>query len=231
MVDGVEREYVIAVGSKAGPGSPLLLIFHGFGAYGASLVDLIEERQWPEAIRVAPRGLPRTFERTGDLPQLGWQIRAGELEDRDLGFFDALVAELSKSSCVDPSRVYAMGFSNGGLFTNLLACRRSRALVAGAPIAGAGPFEACEAPVPMLVHHGVEDEVLEFEAGAGTFLRWQATNSCDEVAPPQQGCVQAEDCDAPTVMCAEPGGHHYPRGAAERIVRFFEQAGARATGR
>ena len=65
----------------------------------------------------------------------GSQASAGAQEDRDLKFFDAMLADLIKEGRVDERRVYATGHSNGGAFTYLLWAERGDVFAAFAPSA------------------------------------------------------------------------------------------------
>lgn len=60
------------------------------------------ERDWPEAITVYMQGLNtpgRFIDPEGK--QTGWQMRPGEQGDRDLKFFDAMIARLKPDYQVD----------------------------------------------------------------------------------------------------------------------------------
>src|SRR5260370_7490303 len=70
---------------------------------------------WPEAIVVYPQGLPTPgiiMDQKGEKP--GWQREAGQQNDRDLKFVDAMLAMLRQKYSIDETRVYATGFSTGG---------------------------------------------------------------------------------------------------------------------
>lgn len=202
----------------------MVFIWHGFGAFGENIVNLIDDAAWPEAIRVAPKGMPRTFEQFGDIAQVGWQIQAGEYEDRDLAFFDALLYELTERGCIDPKRVFTTGFSNGGFFSHVLACHRPDRLVAAAPVGGGGPFEPCREAVPVLMQHGRKDRVVPFRMAEESFESWRAHNGC-EATPLVDGvgCTAPLGCRQPVEFCAEAGGHQWPKPAAKRIVAFFKR--------
>src|SRR6185295_8181867 len=118
IVDGKLRQALVFVPPPNidGSGHPLVFFFHGHGgsmqmaATGAQLESL-----WPEAIVVYPQGLdtPSVVDPAGSKP--GWQVEAGQLGDRDLKFFDAMVATLQQTYFVDTARIYASGFSNGAI--------------------------------------------------------------------------------------------------------------------
>ncbi len=219
-VAGQTRTFILARGAAKVRGPrPVVFIWHGFGGYSPRIVSLIDGQLWPEAIRVAPKGLPRTFDNFGDVAQLGWQIRRGEYDDRDLVFFDAIFRRLVDEGCLDTRRVYTTGFSNGGFFSNVLACHRADRLAAAAPAGGGGPFEPCTGRIPILLHHGIQDTVVPFSMADQSFRAWCAHHGCD-YATPTGGCISADEC--PVTLCASEIGHRWPSGASERIVRFFK---------
>jgi len=65
----------------------------------------------------------------------GWQGLAGAQGDRDLRFFDVMLASLRAEFHLDEKRIYATGHSNGGLFTYLLWAERGDTFAALAPSA------------------------------------------------------------------------------------------------
>ena len=82
------------------------------------------QTDWPEALVIYMQGLP-TPGLLGDIEgkHPGWQQTPGQLEDRDLKFFDTVLAAMKEKYPVDDRRIYATGFSNGGFFTFLLWAR------------------------------------------------------------------------------------------------------------
>jgi polyhydroxybutyrate depolymerase len=225
-VDGSERSYWVSVGPQAARAvsPPAIFLWHGFGSDGPWMLDAFSTaRDWPEGIAVAPQGRPRRIRGRGDERAAGWQLRAGELGDRDLKLFDALLAALTERYCIDRTRVYSAGMSNGAFFSNLLGCQRGRDLAAIAPTAGGGPNpDGCSAPVAVLITHGRRDDSVDFGMARDSLTAWAKVNGC---APPETvpdaGCVTLSGCSKPTTFCAHPGGHVWPGDATASIVRFL----------
>jgi polyhydroxybutyrate depolymerase len=70
---------------------------------------------------VYPQGVPgQRAMRDPDGTRPAWQRMPGELEDRDVLFYDAALAALADRYGHDRRRVYVLGQSNGGRFANLL---------------------------------------------------------------------------------------------------------------
>ena len=221
-----KREVVVEVGSQAGKDGPAPVVFfwHGWGGNPRGYLNWLGvARDWPEAVFIAPQGLPRRFPGSSrSLP--GWQAYAAEHDGRDLALFDALVANLKKLPCLDAQRFLSSGFSNGGMFSNLLGCRRSDALAAIAPVGGRGPnsYDICEAPVATWVAHGSSDRIVPPAAGRASFARWQKHNGCEIEEPGSDGCFEAKNCRRDVVLCMYEGGHTWPSKLTPDWKRFLE---------
>jgi len=201
-------------------------VWHGFGADPRmALASMASVPAWNDAIIVAPQGEPRTFEQFGNAAKPGWQTYKGDLDDRDLVFFDAMIADLEARGCLDRKRVYATGFSNGGFFSNVLACDRGDVLAAAAPAGGGGPFTPCQAAkVPMMITHGRVDEIVAYAMAEKSFAYWTQHNGCDAAArPPADGCANAPGCPAiaPVRMCSYDLSHVWPEGQSARTTEFL----------
>ena len=60
----------------------------------------------------------------------------GETGDRDLAFYDTMLASLRSALPVDSNRIYAMGHSNGSGFVSLLLNQRGAGIAATANLSG-----------------------------------------------------------------------------------------------
>jgi len=140
-VDGVQRQALVfgpAPATNAHP-LPLVFAFHGhFGNMNAAAQFMHLQTFWPGAIIVYPQGLKTPSQVDPNGNGFGWQVRAGQqgLNDRDLKFFDVMVASLSQKFPVDSTRIYATGFSNGAIFSYLLWAERGKVLAAVGIVAG-----------------------------------------------------------------------------------------------
>ena len=224
-VDGTSREYLLHVGETLPQRPAVVFAWHGFGSNAAGALAALDPATfWNDAIVVAPHGLPRTFAQFGDTARPGWQVHAGELDDRDLKFFDAMLADLTALDCVDEARVYTTGFSNGGFVSNVLACHRGEVIAAAAPTGGGGPFvPPCGPKLPVMITHGTEDPVVGFDAATATLAHWATHNGCDPPpsAPAVDRCETVAHCERPVVLCAYAMGHTWPPGQAERTATFL----------
>jgi polyhydroxybutyrate depolymerase len=101
------------------------------------------------------------------------------MKDRvdDLGFVSTVIEEVREHFRVDPSRIYMVGYSNGGMLAYLFAAQKPETLAAVAVIAGTigsspSPSEPevrippARAPVPVMAIHGREDDSIPYEGGS-----------------------------------------------------------------
>ena len=146
---------------------PLVLAFHGSGGTGkglakiSHLIEANDKRGWA---LIFPDGVSKKWN----------DGRPGHNEDvQDVPFVDALIAWAKKEFQLDPDRIFATGFSNGGLFSFRLACERSEVFRAVAPVGavmGLDLSRRCtpKKPVSLLSIVGTEDGLMPVEGGSIT---------------------------------------------------------------
>jgi polyhydroxybutyrate depolymerase len=228
QIDGVTREALVSIPADAAPaaGWPVVFAFHGHGgtmrqASRSFPIHLV----WPDAIVIYPQGLPTPsplVDREGRWP--GWQAMAGAQGDRDLKFFDVMLADLRAEMRIDDNRIYATGHSNGGLFTYLLWAERGDHFAAFAPSAAllARGFQKFR-PKPVLHLGSPEDSLVKFawqERMIDFVLR---LNGCGSRQPEATGFTlypSSKGAEVATYLHA--GGHRFPAEGAEQIVKFFQ---------
>jgi len=93
-----------------------------------------------------------------------------------------LIDEMLSTYCIDPSRIYAAGKSNGGGFTGLLACdsKATARIAAFAPVSGAfylnkdtNALPPCNPTttrdiIPIMEFHGLTDGTVNYTGGPNT---------------------------------------------------------------
>jgi poly(3-hydroxybutyrate) depolymerase len=90
-----------------------------------------------------------------------------------------LLDHLESAYCIDKSRIYASGKSNGGGFTGVLACdaEATKRIAAFAPVSGAFYLDANQQPpacnpsrkpVPLMEFHGYRDTTICYKGGNNT---------------------------------------------------------------
>lgn len=113
----------------------------------------------------------------------------------DLGFARALTNELAPSYTLDPDRIYAVGFSIGGLFVQRLACEASDLFAAVVTVSAtmSTPLsQTCRPsePISVMILHGTADPVFPWEGTQNGTLsllsaraaidQWRTHDACPE---------------------------------------------------
>jgi polyhydroxybutyrate depolymerase len=232
-VDGMKREALVCAPSKKAAGkAPLVFDFHGHGgtAWKASRIHHIHE-SWPEAIVVYMQGLntpSRLTDPEGKKP--GWQEAPGGQKDRDLKFFDAVLASMKADYPVDEQRIYASGHSDGGGFTYLLWAQRGDTFAAFAPVGtAAGMYFKDVKPKPLFHAASERDLLVRFAMQKYTIDRVKKLDACDakgeDWAP---GCLLYKSRNGtPVVIYLYEEGHKYPAEAPPLIVKFLKEQAKR----
>ena len=200
-VGGASHEALLHVPRGATGRMPLVMAFHGAydDARGTSVYYGLSRLADREQFAVLyPQASHNRF----------WELRREQHEDVDQ--VRALLDRVERASCIDRSRVYATGVSNGGGFTARLGCEMANRLAAIAPVAGGyGPLGVCrpERPLPILEIHGTSDNVVPYGGTASkrrgsdsgfvsvsSFLReWTELDGCrggPTLATPQPGITR-----------------------------------------
>lgn len=95
-------------------------------------------------------------------------IDASAVGADDVGFIGALIDSISHQLCIDSSRVYVAGMSNGAGMATTLGCALGRRLAAIVPVSGVNLTGKCvgQAPMSVLAIHGDADTTVPY-AGNG----------------------------------------------------------------
>ena len=231
-VDGVKRTALVRV--PADPKAPEAVVFcwHGHGGNSAQSV-----RGWafdkadPTSILIYPQGLPTVsplVDKEGR--RSGWQSAVGAEGDRDIKLFDAILADLKKERSVNERRIYSMGHSNGAAFSYVLWQARPDVLAAVGSVAGSLTIKARDLkPLPVIHVAGENDPLVKFAWQQATFAAVRRFNGCTDEGKPyaKEGVLEAtlfpSTKGAPLVTAIHRGGHEYPKGSSELIVRFFKE--------
>lgn len=164
QVDGAERWFLLSTPPLPADHAPIPLVvdLHGLmeGADIHALMTHLGQLGQTETFAVAfPQGAGQPVH---------WNVEPGEANE-DLAMIDALVDQLGAERCLDESRIYAAGLSNGAMMASLLACERADRFAAVAAVDGITitPDCAAERPVPVVTFHGTKDPILRFNGGVG----------------------------------------------------------------
>lgn len=164
--DGMNREYILYVpNSYDGTSSiPLLLNFHGFGGSASQFMQEADMRSLAEAdtfILVYPQGSCLDGSSHWNPCPTGGDNKSTA---DDVGFVEAMISEISSQYNLDMERIYAAGYSNGGMMAYGLANYKSDLIAAVASVSGTmlnctGPTSH---PMPVVHLHGTSDGVVSY---------------------------------------------------------------------
>jgi polyhydroxybutyrate depolymerase len=162
QIAGKTRNYLLTTPPPHQRPDPVVMDFHGYGE--GNTTESLTTRfgalgQQDGFISAFPDG-------TG-IP-IGWNASA-KPGNPDVRFVADLLNRLEATQCVDESRVYATGLSQGAFMTSTLACVLAQRFAAFAPVAGVQLPSPCPAtrPAPILAFHGTADPILHFNGGIG----------------------------------------------------------------
>lgn len=200
-VGGVSHEALLHVPRGVQEPIPLVLAFHGAydDARGTSVYygfSKLADRE--HFVVVYPQASHDKF----------WELKPEQHDD--VAAVRALLDRMERASCIDSSRVYATGVSNGGGFTARLGCEMADRLAAIAPVAGGyDPLKRCKParPLPLLEIHGTDDDVVPYE-GTGEH-RTGSDSGFLSVSGFLSQWTQLDGCrGAPKVSTPRPGVTH-----------------------
>lgn len=238
---GEKRQYLLYVPKRydrAKP-TPLVISMHAAALWPAAQR---EASQWNKVadehgfIVVYPSGTTLSGGGTGVLPFRVWLLRPEADASANIRFISELIDTLEAAYNIDPTRIYANGFSNGGAMTFALSCRLSHRIAAVGTVSAAQdqrPWSWCtdSRPVPLINFHGTADLVpynggkvwaspRPFPSVPTWTANWARRNRC---APNPIASVAAVDVtrleytscadDAAVVLYTiQGGGHQWPGG-------------------
>jgi len=139
---------------------------------------------------------------------------------------------VAKSWCIDSSRVFATGHSNGGLYSNAVAFfpdARGNFRAVAPSAAGVRKEDladySCPQPTPVKIYHGAYD--MGFSGwGRGAAEWWAGCNHCEgkKALESEEGCVAYQGCDkgGETIYCEGPWIHMVWPGRTKEILDFFD---------
>ncbi|MBO0686547.1 MAG: hypothetical protein J2P45_25645 [Candidatus Dormibacteraeota bacterium] len=201
------RSYQLYVppGVSARSRLPLLVSLHGLGANGSIQNAATSWSSFDDEEAAGGSGfllaLPDGYK---DL----WYW--GAEDSYDVRFLFQMIAQLQDSGCVDPTRIYVDGWSEGAYMAQRMACAsgdpsadpRGIALAAVHAYAGGDPIvfgpcaaQASSAPPRILISQGLDDHVIDpQEVAFPAFQAWGGRYSCVPVSASFTGAQQLSGC-------------------------------------
>jgi polyhydroxybutyrate depolymerase len=202
---GKTRQYIVHVPTSytGKTAVPLVVDYHGLLLSNTS--ELQQAAPHGYAAEADKEGFIVVFPNAVGAPLYGWDVgpccAQSPRSVDDVGFSRALVAKIEGQACIDPKRVYAVGFSMGGGMAMDMACNAADIIAAVAPAA----FDlmdpsnnwVCQPsrPITVLSFRSTTDPVVPYTGGAtnppnglpititflgavGTFQKWAQLDQC-----------------------------------------------------
>jgi polyhydroxybutyrate depolymerase len=234
---GLSRQYILHVPSAytGQTAVPLVVDFHPIGG---------SDTQWvsgsPYPAVIDKEGVVSAFPLGKPSPNMGnaWNVQGccvskiNGADVDDIAFAKALAADVAKVACIDPKRVYAVGFSMGGGMSHYIACHAADVFAAVGPAAfdltqqnepGCTPAR----PITVISWRGTSDNVVPYAGGhsalvtgmaidflgaTGTFQKWASKDGCtgNPSSADSNGCQTYSQCSAgvQVTLCTAQGGGH-----------------------
>jgi polyhydroxybutyrate depolymerase len=192
----VNRPYTMVVPPSydASKPTPFVFLFHGYGANG-----LLQDALFGMTSTAQAKGFLYAYA-DGTVDSAGkrfWNATDAccnfdDLPIDDVGYLDAILADVSSKYNVDPKRIYVIGHSNGGFMSHRYACDRSSRVAAIVSLAGAQWLDLTNCtpsgPVAVAEVHGDADQTILYDGGStseGTYpgapttvADWNTRNGC-----------------------------------------------------
>lgn len=163
-VGGLTRTYLFYVPQSVTRNhpAPLVLVFHGGGGHAYNMPRFTGFDRLADA-----RGFIVAYPESVNTH---WNDTRALSRADDVAFARTLITELEHSYSIDPARVYATGISNGGFFSQRLACELSSQIAAVASVAATMPETlppVCHPsnPLSILFMQGTADPLVHIEGG------------------------------------------------------------------
>lgn len=142
-----------------------MLNFHGFGGSASEYMQYADMRALAEResfILVYPQGsCLNNYAHWNPCPPGGDNKSSAD----DVGFITAMIDEISSVYAVDKNRIYAAGYSNGGMMAYGLANYKSELIAAVASVSGVmlDCTSEIKHPMPVIHLHGTSDQVIPYD--------------------------------------------------------------------
>lgn len=210
---------------------PVLIHFHGWkrdSKHPLKNPKVLTAINQNGALLVAPEGLGRT-----------WDFWARD--NRDVPFVRAVIEDVARHYPVDPTRIYATGFSYGSAMAWRVACDAGDLIAGILPAAGTlfrqESMSCPTGPMNVMHVHGFKDNVMDLPLGPDgdpnvAVDLWRRTNHCAS-EPDGREMLNGHECRTwsscqsgkEVMLCLHPRGHIVPKGwiasALERALKKY----------
>jgi len=190
--DGNSREYIVYVPQIYSPSTstPILFAFHGGSGYANDFMNYEADFRSISDTAGFILVYPQALEDPNDNNSTNW-LHKEPTDHKDIFFVEALIDTIAIQYNIDTKRVYACGYSLGGMFSYELACQLNHKIAAISSVAGAaflGAFSFCEITHPTAVQsiNGTDDGIHPYDDPNGWYFSvveidsfWVTSNNTD----------------------------------------------------
>lgn len=223
----------------------LVLNFHGFTSNAPEQIVLTRMNRAADERNIIvayPDGVGASWN-AGDCCGDSWTNSVDDVQ-----FVKDLLAKLENDYCVDPKKVFATGFSNGGFLSHRLGCEMSDVFGAIAPVSGVmgeDPTKCTpQRAMPVLDFHGTGDPIVPYNGGTpvipidlgSSFIQFRSVTTTIDAWRQIDGCLgggnvvyqngdstcteyaQCRSGARVTHCKIDGGGHEWPGGVAVPLL-------------
>ena len=194
LYDGNNREYIIYVPQSYSPSisTPILFALHGGSGYANDFMNYEADFRSISDTAGFVLVYPQALEDPNDGNSTNW-LHKEPTDHKDIFFIETLIDTISSEYNIDLSRIYACGYSLGGMFSYELACQLNHKITAISSVAGAaffGAFANCNIshPTAVLSINGTADNIHPYNDQNGWYFSvaaidsfWSYTNNTDVI--------------------------------------------------
>jgi polyhydroxybutyrate depolymerase len=195
-----ERTFKVYCPTQLPPHPAVVLVFHGTSRPGHGADDIAAITHFD---RVAEQNhflviFPEAYQGNWNDGRLNDGVASYRDGVDDIGFVDEILDDLTVKWKIDPRKIYATGYSNGGIFVQYLGAERSARFAAIAPVCGPMALHSFQFfhprdPVSVLEIHGTDDPVVPYTGGAIAYEKGRvlSVEQCITAWVEHDGCERA----------------------------------------
>ncbi|MFM2418672.1 MAG: hypothetical protein RL385_3395 [Pseudomonadota bacterium] len=188
--NGQKYSYILSIPSTVDPTqrAPVIVHWHALSSdpeEARKVTSIDAKGAAAKAIVVFPRSPDKSW----DVGECCTTVVGGTRRDEEV-FARELIKDVVAKACVDERRIYTNGFSNGGMISQMLACKMPDVFAAAAPLGSTltSPKAECKPtrPVPIFMLNGTADPLVGYNSpgtSGGISVPedvkfWATTNGC-----------------------------------------------------
>jgi polyhydroxybutyrate depolymerase len=170
--NGQKYSYILSVPTSVDPTkrAPLLVHWHALSSdpeEARKVTSIDAKGEAAKAIVVFPRSPDKSW----DVGSCCTTTVSGVRRDEEV-FARELIKDVVAKACIDEKRIYSNGFSNGGMISQMLACKMSDVFAAVAPLGSTLTIPPADCKptraVPIFMLNGTADPLVGYNAPASS---------------------------------------------------------------